>query len=267
MIVMGFHNCHKIGNNNEKRKRNHKRNWSIAKSETAHASHYECRAVSRVRRSWCYRSYFSRIFYFYLDFYWRSTVVLFAVSCDCTKQLVEHAIISDDFHESTAILYGSQMLMENYDVARENCKERGEKSTEYINWICHRCSQSVKNELETVRMDDAWITRKQWGATKNREKFFASFLFICGWPVDYEWLDDCLRISIRFYDLNCETCLADADAIIITMITYDLWQLRAWPLASIHDSPQHWKCGDHEIDSAHFFFCLSFVAIICVAEK
>lgn len=126
------------------------------------------------------RSYFSRIFYFYLDFYWRSTVVLFArwLRCEWGEQRARDSI-GGQFPWINRMLCGFADVMENYDVAPAKNARNEEKKVANINWTCHRCSASVKYWAgNSTNVWCVWIIRKEWRTEKKcREKFVALLCF------------------------------------------------------------------------------------------
>lgn len=198
-----------------------------------------------------FRSYISRIFYFYSDFYWRSTVVLFAVT-------VQSGWLSMRWYRTISMNRPHFLWLTDVDGklwrGSRKMQEKKRKSTEYQSNLSSCGSQSAKHWLETVvRVRDAWITRKKWWAAKKQEKFFPSFFVTVFCAVDCEWLVGRSRFLIRFYDLNCEACQADDDVIIFAMITYE-----SCGSGLDQRSSPRLRAGDEEIDSDHSFFRFDF---------
>lgn len=130
--------------------------------------------------------------------------------------------------------------MENYDVAREECRKK--------HWITIEHVIVARNLWNTDWMRDAWITRKEWRATKNRKKSFSLFsFFLLLWRVDYQWI---VSWSFENFDSILWAQLRNMPCRRRCNYYYHdyLWQLRAWSRPT--DFP-----GTESV-SALLFFCL-----------
>lgn len=175
MIVMGFHNCHKIGNNNGAKKKETTNETGVSRSQTPR-THPTIRGASSftstpelvlrlaaVTIPFILFSHILFLFGFLLEKYCRT------VCCDYTKQLVEHAIISDDFHESAAFCMAHRCWWKTMTWPEKNAGKN--------HWITIEHVIVARNLWNTDWMRDAWIIRKEWRATKNRKKSFSLFSF------------------------------------------------------------------------------------------